>query len=281
MNYSLANINGVNVFFRECGDKSKPAFVLLHGFPSSSHMFRNLMPLLEPHFHVIAPDYVGFGQSDAPSAEIFEYTFEHLTDYTQALLSVLGIEKYYMYVFDYGAPIGFRLAVREPERILGIVSQNGNIYEEGLGEKWTTRKIYWDTPTAELRLFLRSAYAPETILSQYMAGEPVGNISPDGYSLDIYYTYREGYADIQDSLILDYRTNVAMYPQFQEYIKTHQPKLLAIWGKNDDSFLPAGAEAYAKDDPNAEVIMLDAGHFALETQYERIAREIIAKFAEK
>lgn len=279
MNYSMANINGLNIFFRECGDKDKPVFLLLHGFPSSSHMFRNLMPLLEEHFHVIAPDYVGFGQSDAPGVDVFEYTFEHLTDYVQALINALGVEKYYMYVFDYGAPIGFRLAVREPERILGIVSQNGNIYEKGLGEKWTTRKVYWDTPTGELRLFLQSAYAPETILREYMAGEPLGNISPDGYSLDIYYSHTEGYADRQDSLILDYRTNVAMYPEFQSYVKTYRPKLLAIWGKNDESFLPAGAQAYAEDDPNAEVVLLDAGHFALETQFKTIAEEIIKRFA--
>ncbi len=280
MNYSLANINGVNIFFRECGDKDKPAFLLLHGFPSSSHMFRNLMPLLEEKFHVIAPDYVGFGQSGAPSVEVFEYTFDHLADYTQSLLRALGIEKYYMYVFDYGAPIGFRLAVRNPESILGIVSQNGNIYECGLGERWATRKIYWENPTAELRLFLQSTYAPETIIREYMSGQPLGNISPDGYSLDIYYTYRDGYSDIQDSLILDYRTNVAMYPQFQEYVKTYKPKLLAIWGKNDESFRPAGAEAYKEDDPNAEVILLDAGHFALETNYERIASEILKFFAD-
>ena len=280
MNYSVANINGINIFFRECGDSSKPTFLLLHGFPSSSHMFRNLMPILEDHFHVIAPDYVGFGQSDAPGVDVFEYTFEHLADYTQALLRALGVEQYYMYVFDYGAPIGFRIALREPERILGIVSQNGNIYEQGLGEKWTTRKIYWDTPTAALRLFLQSSYAPETIIHQYMAGEPLGNISPDGYSLDIYYSRREGYADRQDSLILDYRTNVALYPEFQEYIRKHQPKLLAIWGKNDESFLPAGAEAYKEDDKNAEVILLDAGHFALETQYKRIGEEILRFFSE-
>ena len=279
INYSVANINGINIFFRECGDKSKPTFLLLHGFPSSSHMFRNLMPLLSEKFHVIAPDYVGFGQSDAPGVDVFEYTFEHLTDYTEALLKMLGIEKYYMYVFDYGAPIGFRLALRAPESILGIVSQNGNIYEKGLGERWTTRKVYWETPTAELRLFLQSSYAPENILREYMAGEPLGNISPDGYSLDIYYTYREGYSDRQDSLILDYRTNVAMYPKFQEYVKTKKPKLLAIWGKNDESFLPEGAQAYAEDDPNAEVVLLDAGHFALETQCHRIAEEIIKRFA--
>ena len=278
MNYSLANINGVNIFFRECGDKSKPVFLLLHGFPSSSHMFRNLMPLLEDKFHVIAPDYVGFGQSGAPGVDVFEYTFDHLADYVEALLQALGIEKYYMYVFDYGAPIGFRLAVRKPESILGIVSQNGNIYEKGLGERWTTRKIYWENPTAELRLFLQSTYAPETIIREYMAGEPLGNISPDGYSLDIYYTYREGYADRQDSLILDYRTNVAKYPEFQAYIKEYQPKLLAVWGKNDESFTVEGAQAYAENDKNAEVVLLDAGHFALETQYRRIAEEILKRF---
>ena len=280
MNYSMANINGINIFFRECGDKDKPVFLLLHGFPSSSHMFRNLMPLLEKYFHVIAPDYVGFGQSDAPGIDVFEYTFDRLAEYTWALLKVLGIEKYYMYVFDYGAPIGFRLALKEPDSILGIVSQNGNIYEQGLGERWKARRLYWDNPTAEMRLMFRTLYLPETILSEYMAGEPLGNISPDGYSLDIYYSARAGYADIQDSLILDYRTNVDLYPQFQAYIKEKQPKLLAIWGKNDTSFTTDGAQAYAADDKNAKVILLDAGHFALESQYERIAAEIISHFAE-
>ncbi len=274
----MANINGLNIFFRECGDKSKPTFVLLHGFPSSSHMFRNLMPLLEEHFHVIAPDYVGFGQSAKPGVGMFEYTFEHLTDYVQSLLNALGVDKFYMYVFDYGAPIGFRLALREPERILGIVSQNGNIYEKALSEKWAARKLYWETPTAELRLFLQSAYSPETILREYLAGEPVGTVNPDGYSLDIFYTYTEGYSDRQDSLILDYRTNVAMYPQFQEYIRKYQPKLLAIWGKNDESFLQIGAEAFAEDDGNVEVVLLDAGHYALETQYKTIAEHIIRRF---
>lgn len=279
MNYSVANINGLNIFFRECGDKDKPTFLLLHGFPSSSHMFRNLMPLLQAHFHVIAPDYVGFGQSDSPSAAVFEYTFEHLTDYVDALLSVLGVDKFYMYVFDYGAPIGFRLALRHPDKILGIVSQNGNIYEKGMSDKWNMRKVYWETPTADMRLFLRSSYAPQTILANYMAGEPLGNISPDGYSLDIYYTYRDGYADRQDSLILDYRTNVALYPKFGEYLREYKPKLLAIWGENDEFFLPAGAQAFMEDDENAEVVLLDAGHHALETQCRRIAEEIINRFA--
>ena len=278
MNYSIANINGLNVFFRESGDKSKPTFLLLHGFPSSSHMFRNLMPLLEERFHVIAPDYIGFGQSDAPAASIFEYTFEHLTDYVQALLKFLGIEKYYMYVFDYGAPIGFRLALRNPDAVLGIVSQNGNIYEKALGEKWSVRKVYWDGPTAELRLFLQGAYAASNIIRDYLTGEPLGAVSPDGYSLDIFYTYREGFSDRQDALILDYRTNVALYPEFQRYVKERQPKLLAIWGKNGESFLPIGAEAFAEDDPNAEVILLEAGHYALETQCKRIADEILARF---
>lgn len=274
MEYKTIGINGLKMFYRETGDVTKPVFLLLHGFPTSSHMFRNLMLLLENNFHLIAPDYIGFGQSDAPDHTSFSYTFDNLTEYVERFLKELNIEKYFMYVFDYGAPIGFRLALHNPDKILGIVSQNGNIYEEGLGEKWNARKEYWNNPTEEKRELFKSAFAPATIISQYTYGEKEGSISPDGYSLDILYTQRKGYADIQSDLIYDYKNNVALYPEFQKYVKKYQPKLLAIWGKNDPSFIYKGAEAFKRDDEHASVILLDGSHFVLESNYRRISEEI-------
>lgn len=279
--YQKKFINGLNVFYREAGDPGKPVFLLLHGFPSASHMFRNLIPLLDDDYRIIAPDLIGFGQSEAPDHTKFPYTFEHLTDYVEDLLDELRISRFYMYVFDYGAPIGFRLAIRHPEKILGIVSQNGNIYKEGLGQKWTARKAYWEHPTSELRKSFESAFAPETIIGQYTTGENPDSISPDSYSLDIFYTHSSGYAERQDDLILDYRTNVEQYPAFQNYIREYQPELLAIWGRNDPSFIYPGAECFAKDDKNAHVVLLDAGHFALESHYKEISKQIINIFKKK
>lgn len=278
MQFKKINLDGLDVFYRESGNTEKPVFLLLHGFPTASHMFRNLMPLLEEHYHVIAPDYIGFGQSAAPDHTVFDYTFDHLTDYVEKLLVSLQIEKYYMYVFDYGAPIGFRLALRSPESILGIVSQNGNIYEEGLGKKWAIRKEYWKNPTLEKREAFKIAFAPETIIGQYTFGEAENSISPDGYSLDIFYAQSEGYAERQSDLIFDYQSNVSLYPEFQRYIRTYKPKLLAVWGKNDPSFIFPGAEAFKKDDPNAAVHLLDAGHFALESQYRKISELLLSYF---
>lgn len=278
MKYKNVQVKNLKVFYRECGDTTKPTFLFLHGFPSASHMFRNLMPLLEKEFHCIAPDYIGFGQSDTPDSHVFEYTFEHLTDYVDGLLEAIKIEKFYIYVFDYGAPIGFRLAIRHPEKILGIVSQNGNVYEEGLGEKWKVRKKYWSAPTPELRKNFETAFAPETIIGQYKNGENDGSISPDGYSLDIFYSSTKGYAERQDDLILDYRSNVALYPEFQKYLRFYQPKLLAAWGKNDSSFVFRGAEAFLKDDDNAKVELLDGGHFVLESHYKKMAQLILSFF---
>lgn len=278
ISYHTINVNNQEIFYREAGNKDKPVFLLLHGFPTSSHMFRNLMPLLENDFYLIAPDYIGFGQSASPSNKVFDYTFDNLAEYIKQFLSVLHINQYYMYVFDYGAPIGFRLALDLPNSILGIVSQNGNIYEEGLGKKWGKRKDYWLRPTAEKREFFKSAFAPETIIKQYHTGQESNYISPDGYSLDIYYTLSKGYADRQSDLIFDYQNNLKLYPKFQAYLKIYQPKLLAVWGKNDPSFIYPGAKAFLKDDPNSEVHLLNAGHFALETQYNKIAELILRIF---
>jgi len=280
MKYSRISIGGISMFYRECGSSEKPVMLLLHGFPSASHQFRNLMPRLEANFHCIAPDYPGFGQSDAPGRESFTYSFDSLSLYVEKLIDALGIGKFYMYVLDYGAPVGFRIALRRPQSILGIVSQNGNVYEEGLGKKWEKRREYWEHPDEEMRKFFESAFAPETIIGQYTAGEKEGSIAPDGYSLDIYYSKSDGYAERQNDLILDYRSNVALYPEFQKYLREWKPRLLACWGRNDPSFIWAGAEAFLRDDPNARAVPLDGGHFVLESHDREIADLIRGFFAE-
>lgn len=269
--YKKVSVDGVKIFYREAGTVDKPTMILFHGFPSSSHMFRDLIPCLEENFHLIAPDYPGFGQSDMPPRENFTYTFDHLADIMEQFLEKLGIDKFFMYVFDYGAPIGFRIAVKNPQKILGIISQNGNVYAEGLGKKWEARAEYWKNPTPELREQYKSAFAPETIIGQYTFGTPAGSVSPDGYSLDIFYTRRAGYDEIQSDLIFDYQNNVALYPTFQKYLREHQPKLLAVWGKNDPSFVWQGAEAFKKDLPTAQINFVDSGHFALESHCAEIA----------
>ena len=279
MKYNRIAVSGLNIFYREAGNSDKPAMILFHGFPSASHMFRDLMPMLEDKFHLIAPDYPGFGQSDIPSREKFTYSFDNIAEIIDGFINKIGVEKFYMYVFDYGAPIGFRIAMKHPEKILGIVSQNGNVYSEGLGKKWEARAKYWASPTKELREEYKSAFAPETIIGQYTFGTEEGSVSPDGYSLDIFYTKREGYDEIQSDLIFDYQNNVKLYPKFQEYLRKYQPKLLAVWGKNDPSFIPAGAEAFRKDLPNSEIYLVNSGHFALESCCGEIAGLILKVFS--
>lgn len=275
MTFKKIDINGVQIFYRECGAQEKPAMVLFHGFPSASHMFRDLMPILEDKFHLIAPDYPGFGQSESPERETFEYTFDHLADVMENFLKVLHIDQFYMYVFDYGAPIGFRIAMRHPESVLGIISQNGNVYEEGLGKKWEARAEYWKNPTAELREQYKSAFAKDTVIGQYTFGTEQGTVSPDGYSLDLYYaSVIPDYAEKQSDLIFDYQSNVKLYPAFQEYLRKYQPKLMAIWGKDDPSFIWAGAEAFKKDLPDAKIVPVNSGHFALENCCREIAENI-------
>lgn len=278
MKYSKIKVNGLNVFYRESGDIDKPTFLLLHGFPTASHLFRNLMPMLEKKFHVIAPDFIGFGQSDAPLHSDFDYTFANLTEYVDGFLNAMKIDKFYLYVFDYGAPIGFNLAVKYPKRILGIVSQNGNIYQEGLGPKWADRQAYWDDPTPELRKQYQTAFAPETIKGQYLGGEKEGSVSPDGYSLDIFYTQMPDYAERQSDLIFDYQNNVKNYPKYQAYIREYQPEIIAAWGKNDPSFIYPGAQAFLKDDKNVDVHLLDGGHFVLESHWQKIGQLILEKW---
>lgn len=276
VSYHYCHVEDVELFYRTAGDKSNPAILLLHGFPSSSHMFRDLIPELAKDFYVIAPDYPGFGQTKAPDRGEFEYTFEHLTDIIDAFVEKLGLKSYALYVFDYGAPIGFRLAMRHPERITAIISQNGNIYREGLGKKWAAREAYWRNPTPELRNEFRIAFAPETIKGQYLGGTDEKLVSPDGYTLDIAYVSLPGRDEIQSDLIYDYRTNVALYPDFQKYLRENQPPLLAVWGKNDPSFIPQGAEAFRKDVPDAEIHLVDSGHFALETHASEIGKMIVS-----
>lgn len=272
-----AEVDGLNIFYREAGAKTLPTLLLLHGFPSSSHMFRDLIPQLADRFHIVAPDLPGFGQSDAPSRDSFSYTFANLANVISRFTEVLKLDRFAIYVFDYGSPVGLRLAAKHPERITGIVSQNGNAYVEGLSEGWNPIQKYWQEPTQENRDALRQLLAPQTTYWQYSHGVPNAEaISPDGYSLDDFYLARPGIADIQLDLFLDYASNVAMYPEFHAYFRKHQPSLLAVWGRNDPFFLPAGAEAFKRDLPKAEVRFYETGHFALETHADEIAAAIRA-----
>jgi pimeloyl-ACP methyl ester carboxylesterase len=280
VHYRHADVDGLNVFYREAGTAGKPKLLLLHGFPSAGHMFRDLIPLLASDFHIVAPDLPGFGQSDMPPRERFEYTFDHLADVIDRFTEVVGFDRYAIYVFDYGAPTGFRLAVKHPERITGIVSQNGNADVEGLSEGWNPIRAYWEDPSEANREALRSMLSPETTRWQYTHGVPDESlVSPDGMALDDHYLAREGMDEVQLDLFLDYRNNVARYPVFQAYFREHRPRLLAIWGKHDPFFLPAGAEAFKRDIPEARVSFLDTGHFALETHAVDIADAIRSFFA--
>jgi pimeloyl-ACP methyl ester carboxylesterase len=275
IHYRTAKVDGRNVFYREAGPSGAPKLLLLHGFPSAGHMFRDLIPQLADRFHVIAPDLLGFGQSEMPSRDSFSYTFEALTDTVEGLTNAVGFDRYALYVFDYGAPVGFRLAVRQPERVTAIVSQNGNAYEEGLSGGWDPIKAYWNEPTQANRDAIRLMVKPETTVWQYTHGVPdTASVSPDGYTLDNHYLTRPGADEIQLDLFLDYASNVDLYPQFQDYFRAHQPPMLAIWGQNDPFFLPAGAEAFKRDIPDVDVRLLDTGHFALETHSNEIASAI-------
>jgi pimeloyl-ACP methyl ester carboxylesterase len=273
--YRYADVDRVKVFYREAGRSSAPKLLLLHGFPSSSHMFRDLIPRLADRFHVVAPDLPGFGQSDMPGRDTFAYTFDNIANVIERFTEQIGFDRFAMYVFDYGAPTGFRLALRHPERIAAIISQNGNAYEEGLSEGWNPIRAYWRDPSDANREALRGLLTHETTAWQYTHGvQDPASVSPDGYSLDDFYLSRPGADEVQLDLFGDYRSNVALYPAFQQYFRSHQPPLLAVWGKNDPFFLPAGAEAFKRDIPHAEVRFFDTGHFALETHAAEIAAAI-------
>ena len=270
--YRTADVDGLTVFYREAGAPDAPTLVLLHGFPSASHMFRELIPLLADRFHLVAPDLPGFGKSDMPARGDFGYTFEHIADVIDRLTEVLGLDRFALYVFDYGAPVGFRIATRHPERITAIISQNGNAYTEGLSDGWNPVQAYWKDPSQANREAIRMFLAPQTTIWQYTHGVPdTARVSPDGCGLDNYYLARSGADEIQLDLFLDYASNVALYPAFQEYFRTSRPPLLAVWGRNDPFFLPAGAEAFKRDIPDADIRFVDTGHFALETHVEEIA----------
>lgn len=239
-----------------------------------------MIPELQNDFYVIAPDYPGFGQSSVPSREEFTYTFDNIARVMDAFIDSIQLKKYAIFVFDYGAPIGFRIAMWHPERITAIVSQNGNVYQEGLGKKWEARAAYWANPTTQLREQYKVAFAPATIIGQYTDGTQLGVVSPDGYTLDIAYMSRPDMDEIQSDLIFDYQSNVKLYPDFQAYLRANQPPVLAVWGKNDPSFIPAGAEAFKKDVPMAVVDYVDSGHFALETHAREIG-QMMVKFLKK
>ena len=276
ISYSTASVAGIDVFYREAGQEGQPKLLLLHGFPTSSHMFRDLIPLLTDHFHIVAPDLPGFGRSGDPASNTFDAIAETIDRFTEQV----GFDQYIMYAFDYGAPTGFRLAMRHPERIAGIVSQNGNAYEEGLSDGWNPVRAYWQDPSDANRDALRTMLTPETTLWQYTHGVSDASIvSPDGYTLDGHYLERRNAAAVQLDLLGDYKTNVALYPEFQQYFRAHTPHFLAVWGKNDPFFLPPGAEAFKRDIPEARVTFLDTGHFALESHAAEIAEEIRQHFS--
>ena len=273
--YRTVDVDGHAIFYREAGDLAKPTLLLLNGFPSSSHMFRDLIPLLADRFHLVAPDLPGFGLSEIKPRDSFTYSFDALARVIGRFTEVIGLHRYALYVFDYGAPTGFRLAMAHPERVTAIVSQNGNAYEEGLSTGWNPIQRYWREPTDANRQALRELLTPASIRWQYEQGvaDPSA-VSPDGSALDASYIARPEVDEIQLDLFGDYASNVALYPAFQAYFRKYRPPLLAIWGRNDPFFLPAGAEAYCRDLPDADVRLIDTGHFALETHVSEIAEAI-------
>ncbi len=279
--YNYALVDGHRIFYREAGSRTNPALLLLHGFPTSSHMFRNLIPLLADSYHVVAPDFPGFGFSDAPDRSQFRYNFENIAAVISRFTETIALSQFAIYVFDYGAPVGFRLAVANPGKITAVISQNGNAYEEGLSEGWNPIQKYWKEPTPANREALRNFLSPDSVKWQYLHGVPDENlVAPEAYTLDSTFLARPGNDEIQLDLLLDYASNVALYPRFQEYFRRKRPPLLAVWGQNDPFFLPPGAEAYKRDIPDAEIHFIDTGHFALETHHLEIGatmRDFLAR----
>ena len=279
--FDTVDVDGLNVFYRSAGDPNAPAVLLLHGFPSASHMFRDLIPELADHYHVVAPDLPGFGMTEQPARDAFSYTFENIAGVINRFTEILGLGKFAVYVFDYGAPVGFRLAIKHPDRITAIVTQNGNTYLEGVSEAFAPVQTYWNEPTQANRDALRGFLAPQTTLFQYTHGvSDPALVSPDGRNLDDFYLARPGNDEIQLDLLKDYKSNVAIYGDIQAYLRKQRPPLLAIWGKNDPFFVPPGAEAFKRDVPEADVRFVDSGHFALETHAREIGavmREFLGK----
>lgn len=273
--YRKQTVGDVEVFYREAGGIDAPVLLMLHGFPSSSHQFRNIMPQLAADFRVIAPDLPGFGSTVAPPRGEYDYTFDNLAKTVDSFTEALGLDRFAIFVFDYGAPIGFRIAARHPERVAAIVTQNGNAYKEGLTEAWGPLRAYWENDTKANRDALRVLLARETTEWQYTAGVPNDRrnlVGPDPINHDQSILDRD--AEVQLDLFRDYKSNLAAYPQWQTYLREHQPPLLAIWGKNDPFFRPKGAEAFQRDVPSATVELIDAGHFALETHHQEVAERI-------
>ena len=282
IHYLNIKANGLNIFYREAGPKGAPVILLLHGYPTSSHMYRNLIPILSGKYHVIAPDLPGFGFSDAPSHDKFQYTFDNMAKTMQSFIDELGLKQFALYIFDYGAPTGLRLAMANPEKITAIISQNGNAYVEGLSTGWNPIQRYWEHPTQANRDSLKDFVSKEATWYQYHEGvSDPSLIAPESYTMDQHFLDRPGNIDIQLDLLLSYRTNVAMYPEFQAYFRKYQPPFLAVWGNKDPYFLPAGAEAYKRDLPKATVKFYNTGHFALETNVQDIGNDILNFLAEQ
>jgi pimeloyl-ACP methyl ester carboxylesterase len=281
VHYRYEQVGDVKVFYREAGNRSAPTVLLLHGFAASSFMYRDVIPALADRYHVIAPDLPAFGFTEAPPREQYAYTFSQLAKTIGQFTEQLKLDKYALMVHDYGAPVGWRLAVAKPEKVTAIISQNGNAYEEGLGDGWAPIQTYWREPSQENREALRDFPTPASIKWQYLEGVPDASaVAPDGYTLEGLQIQRPGNADIQLDLVLDYAGNVEMYPTFQEYFRAYQPPLLAVWGQNDPFFLPAGAQAWTRDIANADIRFYDTGHFALETHAEQII-PVIREFLDK
>lgn len=278
MKNQTITVDGQTIFYREAGDKEKPTILLLHGFPTSSHMFRNLIPALVDKFHLVAPDYPGFGYSSMPPVDRFEYTFDHLAEIMDKFVTQIGLERYSLYVMDYGAPVGYRIAVKHPEKIEALIVQNGNAYDEGLGEFWEPLRAYWSEPTEKNKNALKKFLTLEATKWQYTHGVKDENaISPDNWIHDQMLLDRPGNNEIQLQLFYDYKSNPPLYPQWQEYFRKYQPPTLVVWGRNDIIFPKEGAIPYQRDLENVQIHLLNTGHFALEEEGEQIA-ELISRF---
>jgi pimeloyl-ACP methyl ester carboxylesterase len=276
--YHHIEIEGLKIFYREAGAKDAPTILLLHGFPSSSHMYRDLIPKLADNFHVVAPDYPGFGYSDAPSPEVFTYTFDHLAQVIEQFIKALELNRFSIYIQDYGAPVGLRIASHHPDWIEAIITQNGNAYTEGLSKAFEPMKAYWAKRTEETEQPVKALLQRETTIFQYTEGaNHPEKINPDAWTIDQFFLDRPGNHAIQLELLHNYSSNLALYPEWHAYFRKHQPPTLAVWGKNDPFFIPEGALAYKKDLQNIEVHLLNTGHFALEEECEAIA-DLIKKF---
>ena len=280
--YRTVSVDGLDIFYREAGSRSNPTILLLHGYPTSSHMFRNLILALADQFHLVAPDYPGFGYSAMPTVDEFDYTFDRLAEVMTGFINAIGLQRYSLYLMDYGAPIGYRLATQHPERIETLIVQNGNAYEEGLGDFWKPMRAYWQNRTPENVDRVRQTMTMDATKRYYTTGaRNLENLSPDTWTLDQALLDRPGNLEIQLALKYDYQSNVRLYPQWQAYLRQYQPPTLVVWGKNDRGFLVEGAYAYKRDLQNLEFHLFDTGHFALEEEGDAIANHIVQFLASR